>query len=366
MTNKSFISSLMLAICFGTSQKALAQNEYFVTTEGAVVNDSVAHENADMSAEQKFLNKNFPYRSLCDWKAGMRFMVIPGDKDTYINIFIDAETGNEIAAGALKHNIVVYQGYEITERGWIRLHFEVTGSKKRIYHEVHNFTFDDYCRKQAGGGVPSLAYLDEVDVAKNLLMGREVYSNHEIFYKDDSSSRNGYREAALPIDTKLVVTGVGVGTREYPVKIVVTDGMGRKYFQMCAMSHTNSGMNDNDFIAHNEQHLFDKSFRFNKRYADEKARQKADPTKDFSALPRTGPTSPSNTRYVNYAGLVSGLIEKGQTKEMTKLSKGEPDKKWTNKDGSVTWWYDDGTEITFNKKGIATKVKATPKPSNKQ
>ena len=138
---------------------------------------------------------------------------------------------------------------------------------------------------------------------------------------------------------------------------------GNKFFQLCALSHTNSGMNDNDFIAKNEQHLFDKSFRFKAKYTNEKARQKDDPTKNFSALPRTGPTSPSNTRYINYAGLVSGLIEKGHTKDMTKMSKGEPDKKWTNKDGSVVWWYADGTEITFSKKGIATKVKMTSNPS---
>ncbi|MCQ2197718.1 MAG: hypothetical protein MJZ60_09390 [Bacteroidaceae bacterium] len=363
MTRKKFLTSVVMCICFGISQNGMAQNDYFVTTEGAVVNDSVSIETAGLSAEQNFLNKNFPYRSLCDWKEGMRFMVIPSDKDNYIKAFVDLNSGNEIAAGTLKHKIVVYKGHEITERGWIRLHFEVSDTKQRIFHEVRNLTFDEYCQKQAGGGVPSLAYLDEVDVAKGVLMGKELYTAHEIFYKDDSSTRNGYREAAINIDTKVTVTAVGVGNREYPVKIVVTDSKGNKFFQLCALSHTNSGMNDNDFIAKNEQHLFDKSFRFKAKYTNEKARQKDDPTKNFSALPRTGPTSPSNTRYINYAGLVSGLIEKGHTKDMTKMSKGEPDKKWTNKDGSVVWWYADGTEITFSKKGIATKVKVTSNPS---
>ncbi len=363
MTKKSFLSVLLLSACFGTAQHAMAQNDYFVSTEGAVVNDSVATENANLSAEQRFLNDNFTYRSLCDWTEGMRFMVIPGDKDKYLNTFIDAASGNEIPTGNLKHKIVIYKGYEITDRSWIHLNFEVMDTKQKIYHEVRNFSFDDYCMKVAGGGVPSLAYLDEVDKAKELLTGKVLYVAHELFYKDDASSRSGYRESALSIDTKVTVTGVGVGSREFPVKIVVTDEHGRKFFQLCTLSHTNCGLEDNDFIAKNEQHLFDNAFRFTKKYNTDEARTNSDPTKDFSALPKTGPTSPTNSRYVNFAGLMSGVVEKGNNKDMIKMSKGTPDKKWTNKDGSVTWWYADGTEITFNKKGIATRVGASSNPS---
>lgn len=364
MTKKTFFSALCLAACFSYSQKSLAQNDYFVSTEGEVLSDSVKADLSDMTAEQRFLNQNFPYRSLCDWTEGMRFMVMPSDKDMYLNIFIDAATGHEVATGNLKKKIVVYKGYEITERGWIHFNFEVNDeSKQKIYHEVRNFSFSDYCQKIGGGGIPSLAYLDDVDKARELLVGKVYYAAHELFYKDDTSTQKGYRETAVSIDTKLTVTAVGVGTREFPVKIIVQDPQGRKYFQMCTLSHTNCGLNDNDFIARNEQHLFDKAFRFKARYATAADRTKADPTKDFSALPKTGPTSPTNTRYVSYAGMVSGIIDKGATSDMTKMSKGAPDKKWKNKDGSVTWWYADGTEITFNKKGIATKVRQTTKPS---
>jgi len=360
MTTKTLISALCLTVGMAFTQEAKAQNDYFVSTESNK-NDSLSlgDDYADLSAEQRFLNQNFPFRSMCDWTDGMRFMVIPGDKDTYLNIFIDKETNNEISTGNLKHRILVYRGYDITERGWIHFNFEVFDTHQQIFHEVRNFNFNDYCQKMAGGGIPSLAYLDDVDKAKEVLKDKVMYSAHEIFYKDDASSRNGFREYPISLDTKLKVVSVGVGSREYPVKIIVEDEQGRRYFQLCTMSHTNCGMNDNDFIAKNEQHLFDKSFSFKQRYKTEDDRRRADPTKEFSALPRTGPSSPTNTRYVNYAGYVSGIIEKGSTKEMTRLSKGNPDKKWTNKDGSVTWWYADGTEITFNKKGVSTRVRMT-------
>lgn len=357
MNVKSLFKVLCLGAAMGFSQNAVAQDDYFVTTD-VPVSDSVAIEN-DFSAEQRFLNQNFPYRSLCDWTKGMRFMVIPGEKDVYINIFIDMATDKEISTASLKHKILVYQGYDITSRGWIHFNFDVFGSDQRVYHEVRNFSFGEYCQKISGGGIPSLAYLDDVDIAKKALEGMTLYSAHETFYKDDASSRNGYREQPLPIDTKLKVTKVGVGTREYSVKIIVEDERGNKYSQYCTMSHTNCGLNDNDFIAKNEQHLFDKAFSFKPKFKNEDDKRRADPTKEFSALPRTGPSSPTNTKYVNFAGAVSGVVGKGQSKEIVKLSKGAPDKSWKNKDGSVVWWYSDGTEITFSKKGIATRIRQT-------
>lgn len=357
MYSKTILKTICLTAFLAMGQQTWAQNDYFVTTDVPKA-DTVA-VNTDETAEQTFLNKNFPYRSLCDWTQGMRFMVIPGEKDTYINVFIDNATEKEISTATLKHKILVYQGYSITDRGWIHFHFNVFGSDQRVYHEVRNFAFGEYCQKSAGGGIPTLAYLDEVDVAKKVLEGMTLYTKHETFYKDDSSSRNGSREYVLPIDTKLTVTKVGVGTREYPVKIILEDEKGNKCFQLCTLSHTNCGLNDNDIIAKNEQHLFDKAFSFSQRFKSDEDRRKSDPTKEFSALPRTGPTSPTNTRYVNYAGAVSGMVDKGQTREIVKLSKGAPDKTWKTKNGNIVWWYADGTEVTFSKKGISTRVRQT-------
>ncbi len=356
MKGKSLFRALLMTASMGLGLQASAQENYFVTTQTQVANDTASVESS-MSAEQQFLNKHFPFRSVCDWTKGMRFMVIPGEKDTYLNIFFDRKTDKELSTGELKHHILIYQGYSVTDRGWIQFNFDVFGSEEKVYHEVRNLSFAEYCQKISGGGVPSLAYLDDVDVAKKELLGKELWTAHEIFYKDDASSRNGFREAPLPLDTKVKVTAVGVGTREYSVKIVVEDEKGNKYFQHCTMSHTNCGLNDNDLIGKNEQHLFDNAFRFKPKFNSEKDRRRADPTKEFSALPRTGPSSPTDTKYVNFAGAVSGVVGKGESKEIIKLSKGNPDKTVKNRDGSVTWYYSDGTEITFNKKGISTRVR---------
>ena len=56
------------------------------------------------------------------------------------------------------------------------------------------------------------------------------------------------------------VTKVGVGTRNYPVKIIVEDKDGNEFFQNVAISKTNCGMRDDEFIMDNAKYLFGNSF----------------------------------------------------------------------------------------------------------
>jgi hypothetical protein len=58
------------------------------------------------------------------------------------------------------------------------------------------------------------------------------------------------------------VKAIGVGTRSFPVKIIVEDENGEQFFQNVAMSKTNSGMRDDEFIVDNEKFLFQGSFEF--------------------------------------------------------------------------------------------------------
>ena len=56
------------------------------------------------------------------------------------------------------------------------------------------------------------------------------------------------------------VTAVGVGTRAYPVKIIVEDRDGNEFYQNVAISKTNCGMRDDEFIMDNAKYLFANSF----------------------------------------------------------------------------------------------------------
>jgi hypothetical protein len=56
------------------------------------------------------------------------------------------------------------------------------------------------------------------------------------------------------------VTAVGVGTRAFPVKIIVEDRDGNEFYQNVAISKTNCGMRDDEFIMDNAKYLFGNSF----------------------------------------------------------------------------------------------------------
>ena len=355
-----------LAFLFGTGLAAQAQDDYFVTTDNQPsAQDSAQVVDETLTPEQRFVKENFTYRSLCDWTEGMRFMVYPNERESLLGFFADAETGRDVPTGTLRKHIVLYKGHEVTERGYIHLNFEVADTKQRVYYEVRNIDFDSYCEKTTGGGVPGLVYLDDVDKAKELMMGQVYYSRHEVFYKDDRNTPKGYREQPIPLDTKLTVTAVGVGTREFPVKIVVTTDQGQKFFQLCTLSHTNSGMTMKDFQnSRVGQHLFENSFSFTAPDPEGKDKHRnEDLAKDYlknpHAVPRAG-HYPVAVTEISYAGLVSGMAAKGQTQEMVRMSKGTADKIWKS-GGNTMWWYDDGTEITFNKKGVAIKVVHKPR-----
>ena len=60
----------------------------------------------------------------------------------------------------------------------------------------------------------------------------------------------------------VVVKSIGVGTRAFPVKIIVEDENGNQFYQNVAMSKTNSGLRDEEFQQDYEQYLFQGAFEF--------------------------------------------------------------------------------------------------------
>lgn len=155
--------------------------------------------------------------------------------------------------GELKHKIFEYLGSEITERGFVHFNFECEG--QQYYHELKNTTLEQYCLKPKAG-IPTLAYLGDVDIAKELLEGQTLYMRTNKVRIDDPNSISGYKEVPIGINEEVTVTAVGVGSRAYPVKIVFQDKKGNTYYQPVAISKTNCGMADSDFIMENKINIF--------------------------------------------------------------------------------------------------------------
>ena len=212
----------------------------------------------DDSAPTDFISQNFKFYSLCDWKEGMKFMVMPEKYDLIVKTFSDAATGKEVSSMSLRHKIMVYKGQTVSSDGHSRMNFLCQDNNKMYYFEIPSGSFDDYCYGKLG--VPTLAYLGDVDIAKEKLMGKKLYTKGTIYRVDTEYDGDGYREVKMPKDLSVTVTQVGVGSRSFPVKIIVEDNNGNEFYQTFAMSKTNSGMRDDEFIMDSLKHTFYGSF----------------------------------------------------------------------------------------------------------
>ena len=252
---------MVMAMLTATAQ----DSPYIVKTKGVKksVGTTVSKKEKAISEDAEptdFMGKNFRFYSMCDWKDGMRFMVIPEKYDLLVNTFWDAVTNKEVSSARLRHKIMVYKGHEDMVNGRVHINFLCEDDGKGYYYELPNGSFDDYCYGKLG--VPTLAYLGDVDKAKELLMGQTLLTRTQFFREDTDYDSDGYREVKMPKNIPVKVVAVGVGTRSYPVKIIVEDEEGKQFYQNVAMSKTNSGMRDDEFIVDNEKFLFQGSFDF--------------------------------------------------------------------------------------------------------
>ena len=236
------------------------ENSYIVKTRGAkkkVAVENLLTETSSVEEEETandFVGQHFKFYSLCDWKDGMKFMVMPEKYDLVVKTFADAGTGKEVSSMSLRHKIMIYKGKSESSDGHWRINFLCQDNNKMYYYEIPSGSFDDYCYGKLG--VPTLAYLGDVDIAREQLMGKKLFTKTRVYRVDTESDGDGFRETIQPMNKEVTVTAIGVGTRNFPVKIIVEDDLGNEYYQVVAMSKTNSGMRDDEFIMDSLKHTF--------------------------------------------------------------------------------------------------------------
>ena len=230
----------------------VASNDYIVKTKNAkkaTVENLVEGTDSLQAKEEKahdFISENFKFYSLCDWKDGMKFMVMPEKYDMVVKTFRDAATGKEVSSMSLRHKIMIYKGHTVGSDGHAHINFFCQDNNRSYYYEVPNGSFEDYCYGKMG--VPTLAYLGDVDIAREKLMGKTMFTKTTKFRIDTEYDGDGFQEVTVPMNQEVTVTAVGVGSRSFPVKIIVSDSEGKEYYQNVAISKTNCGMRDDEFI----------------------------------------------------------------------------------------------------------------------
>ena len=254
----------MVCVAFAFLTVSAQENPYIVKTRGAKKSaqtqmaDELAAAQQEAENAQDFIGQNFKFYSLCDWKEGMKFMVMPEKYDLVVKTFTDAATGKEVSSMPLKYKIMIYKGHHESADGHSRIDFECQDNGRKYYYEIPSGSFEDYCYQKTG--VPTLAYLGDVDIAKEKLMGKTMYTKTQHYRIDTEYDGDGFQDVIVDKDREVTVTAVGVGSRSYPVKIIVEDKDGNEFYQNVAISKTNCGMRDDEFIMDNAKYLFNNSF----------------------------------------------------------------------------------------------------------
>ena len=240
-------------------------SDYIVKTKGVkkpVVEAAVASVGTTAQGSSAkpldFVSRNFKYYSLCDWQEGMRFMVLPEKYDLIVKTFTDAKTEKEVSSLPLRYHIMAYTGHSVSKDNHARINFHCETNGQDYFYEIPSGSFDDYCYGKLG--VPTLAYLGDVDIARDKLLGKTLTTKSTVYRVDTDNDSDGFQEVRVPVGKEVTVTAVGVGTRNYPVKIIVEDENGNEFYQNVAISKTNSGMRDDEFVHDKARNAFYGSF----------------------------------------------------------------------------------------------------------
>lgn len=253
------LKSLLILLLLVGYQTAKAQNEYIVSTSTS--------KNIPTSEEEQFVNTNFELYTLCKWVPELKFMFLPEDKDRFLPILKTYEDKKDVASNILKQKILEFVGTEESEEETYagksystRFIFSCEGNK--YYYEFKNKKLDELCSSNPRASINGLVFLRDVDKAKELLIGKTLYTKTTSVRVDDTNSYKGYSDANIPFNTKVTIKAVGVGNKQYPVKLIFEDEKGHSYYTEVAFSRTNSGMDKSDFQADKKVKYFPNAFSF--------------------------------------------------------------------------------------------------------
>lgn len=269
-TTKSLLFALLaffaasIAMQAQTRVKNRTYEDYEVLTNQVVrrvapVSNDTAATSPAQDQQQDFISSNFRFISMCDWQPGMRFMVIPDQRDLVTRAFTD-KNNVPVSTNSIKHCILIYDGHSnLGNSLHERVDFHLQNDPGTTYHfELPTQSFADYCYTRRG--VPSLAYLGDVDMAIDTLIGKQVRVKQRHFFQDSPVDGGGIVPVDLGDDKRgqvMTITKVGVGTRQFPVKLIIMDKDSIEYFQYVAISRTNSGLRDDEFErSDNKEHSF--------------------------------------------------------------------------------------------------------------
>lgn len=163
----------LLLLLLTVASMAIAQKDYSVPLPSPLA--------PSIDEETDSIATYFPMKQLCKWTPGIKFMFIPDSGDEFTPIFYCYEDEKEVINDLLKSKTVEYARSKETEhetyigRAYTSRFIFECGSKKH-YYEMKDTKLDDLCDKDLRAGINGLIYLQDINTAKELLIGETLYT----------------------------------------------------------------------------------------------------------------------------------------------------------------------------------------------
>lgn len=233
---------LSFLIALSTSG-AVAQNPYVVEPKR---ND--AHKiDKTVTAEEQFVADNFEFIHMADWKEGMRFMVQQRHSTDPDNPAIASKlnlkpykkkSGSPILQKDFEFKIFTVSGLEERQvscpRGKCIRTYVILECGGEKYEYEYLGSINEMRKSDVFTSIDKLIYLDEIDKAKELLIGKRLYILDNVHYKTFSNH---------PRFIPVTISNVGIGTTSLlggPIKIVYSIDSGKEHSTEIKLSGTNS------------------------------------------------------------------------------------------------------------------------------
>lgn len=221
-------------------KQILIKNDYLVE---AKQDDNLLISDTKLTSEELFVVNNFPFIEMKKWHKDMKFMFNGENSyDTNLIPIKDIEIyKNKIFTidSIVSKNVIRIGIGEFIDR---IIYFNCEGK---------TFEFSFYnLRNREVPYIDNLIYLGDIDIARKLLIGKQLYILSKDWQNDDLNKARKW--------VSVLIKAVGVGNnKEYPARIIFEYNK-REYYVEISLSKTNT---DKDNIW-GDEHSFSKYFSF--------------------------------------------------------------------------------------------------------
>ena len=225
----------MFIVCLTSSQ-----NKYIVTAD----KEPIAVQK--LSKEKEFVDKYFKFYNIADWTNKMQFMIEIKDYSYDIPLFEYKSSKNKVFRGLssdnFKDKIFTFEKIEEREvdcpRGICKRTYIIFNCDGQLYeHEFIIEGIDKLRESKSFNTINNFVYITDIDIAYKLLLNKTIYiisdqwleekNNHGVYV---------FKQKYIPV----LITKIGFGNSDGPVKIVFKTNNGEEYYRDVIFSGINS------------------------------------------------------------------------------------------------------------------------------